>query len=206
MSIEITQEQYNNAHLGKKPWYYEKDINYVDIQNIILTEPVHLNAKGICFGRGIGEIYDNSRIISPVAIRLLPDGRYSLVIGLVGFIKAKLANLNKIAAIITDLSRSDFIKSCGLSMTCEKIHRNKTQSNQEYEFIDIKDITIPRRFLETNPDLEKVNKIKDVYFKHNELDKPVSIRKKYILCDGYIRYLIAKELGLKHVLVKFNTD
>lgn len=65
--------------------------------------------------------------------------------------------------------------------------------------IDINDIVIPGRFLLSAPNQEKYNKKKKRYFKTN--DYKLIIDENKVLLDGYISYLILKEVGLKYVNV-----
>lgn len=61
----------------------------------------------------------------------------------------------------------------------------------------ISDIKVPYIFLNSPPNSHKIKKCKDYYYKYGKLDKPITINKNGILIDGYVRYVVAKELGLK---------
>lgn len=62
----------------------------------------------------------------------------------------------------------------------------------------LEDIIIPESFLKTKPKKEKMDRVRKYVEQYNEFDKPVVLHKG-ILIDGYVRYLVAKELGLKEI-------
>jgi ParB-like chromosome segregation protein Spo0J len=74
------------------------------------------------------------------------------------------------------------------------------------ELVDICKISVPVRYLKTNPRQEKMFKYTQRFIKLGRLDVPISVRKvdgKYFLIDEYIRYLIADENGLEKVPVRY---
>jgi|GEM_PF-2980838 len=62
-------------------------------------------------------------------------------------------------------------------------------------------IKVPKSFLATTPDPNKVAFAKAFYETHGFLDQPIIINHKGVLFDGYIRYLIALEHNLEPVSV-----
>lgn len=64
--------------------------------------------------------------------------------------------------------------------------------------VKLDDIIVPSCFANTKPKKHKLDKVKDYVKKHGRLDKPVTLHGNY-LKDGYVRYLVAKELGLKEI-------
>lgn len=73
--------------------------------------------------------------------------------------------------------------------------------------IDLNLIEVDLSKAET-PKKSKVDKLIQFYNQHGTLDKPiiVSIRgDKFILKDKYLRYYVAKELGLKKILAEMST-
>lgn len=78
--------------------------------------------------------------------------------------------------------------------------KNKLNYN---ELIDIDSIKIPKLFLRNHVTEKKLNKVRQYYKRYKELDKPIILTASYnrYLSDGYSRYVVAKELGLKTVPV-----
>jgi ribonuclease HI len=65
----------------------------------------------------------------------------------------------------------------------------------------IDNIKVPGYMLRSKPDKVKVNFVKNYYSVYQVLDKPIKINECNELKDGYIRYAIAKEIGLNLVPV-----
>ena len=71
--------------------------------------------------------------------------------------------------------------------------------------IDISDIRLPYEVKMIRPSQQKIDRLYDYYAKHGELDKPIVVRCKgckYELVDKYLRYYVAKELGLQQILAR----
>ncbi|MCL1819589.1 MAG: hypothetical protein FWG36_02910 [Oscillospiraceae bacterium] len=76
------------------------------------------------------------------------------------------------------------------------------------KFVDINKIIVPRSFKESNPSEHKILRKRKYYYYHGEFDNLIKVEevkfwfwKKYILWDGYISYLIAKENNIKRISV-----
>lgn len=70
------------------------------------------------------------------------------------------------------------------------------------DFINVDTIKIPKAFTGSKPKKNKIERIRGYCQKNGCIDKPVIIRengKGSLLVDGYIRYLVAKELGYKTI-------
>lgn len=65
--------------------------------------------------------------------------------------------------------------------------------------IRLEDVKIPLCYTKTKPRPEKVNAVLSYVKKNNELDRPLVLDKDNNLTDGYIRYLVAQEIGLEVV-------
>lgn len=65
--------------------------------------------------------------------------------------------------------------------------------------LPLKDILIDTKFLKSTPNPQKVQKLLDYYEEHKRLNAPIQVicdNDKYRLKDKYIRYYVAKQLGL----------
>lgn len=67
------------------------------------------------------------------------------------------------------------------------------------KYIDIESVIVPDIFSKSHPREEKLQVIRDYYKINNRLDKPLVLTKDYVLVDNYLRYLIAKEFGVRSV-------
>lgn len=72
--------------------------------------------------------------------------------------------------------------------------------------MQLKDIKIPQTFMNTQPSSTKLIDCANYYKKFGQLDKPITIDANCTLVDGYVRYLVAKKMGLTEVPVKLLTD
>lgn len=76
------------------------------------------------------------------------------------------------------------------------------------QMIAMADIIMPKHKLHS-PSPKKVAELHKYYQEHGALDKPVIVScagKKYRLEDKYLRYYVAKELGLKEIPAKIGTE
>ena len=83
------------------------------------------------------------------------------------------------------------------------------------EIINIEDIIVPNKFKRSRPNRQKTITYTERYEMNNMVDTAITVRQqtnlaedafvkeKYILKDGYIRYLILKQNGISDVPVKF---
>lgn len=61
--------------------------------------------------------------------------------------------------------------------------------------IKLDEIIIPKLFLESKPSETKIEKYKNKWKKYNKQPKPLIVDEDNVLIDGYIQYLVLKELG-----------
>ena len=61
--------------------------------------------------------------------------------------------------------------------------------------IKLDEIIIPKSFLQSNPSKTKMERCRNKWRKYNKQPKPLIVDKDNVLVDGYIQYLILKELG-----------
>ena len=61
--------------------------------------------------------------------------------------------------------------------------------------IKLDEIIIPKSFLQSNPSETKMERCRNKWRKYNKQPKPLIVDKDKVLVDGYIQYLILKELG-----------
>lgn len=116
-----------------------------------------------------------------IIVRKVSNDDYILVSGWADYMDAKIQGFTTIKAIITDCRRDDFFRKYGASYIC------------------IDHITIPNFF--RKPKEWKLQRVRDRLGDKNKLDKPITIDQNNMLRDGYTRYLVAKELGMKFVPV-----
>ena len=94
-------------------------------------------------------------------------------------------------------------KELGLiEIAVKSIEKEKTKAS-DLDFCQLSEIIIPDQFVKAYPGREKIEAIISSYRKHGKFDNPIKVIKQIILVDGYKRYVVAKELGLTEIEVKF---
>ncbi|NSW90040.1 MAG: ParB N-terminal domain-containing protein [Firmicutes bacterium] len=181
-------------------WYMLEEVTEINVKDIILTEDIHLNVQNFIFSINLKEIAKTMEITTPIAVRPLEGGKYSLVIGAARYFAAKILDIEKIPAVITDMSHDEFMGARLL-----RYHKvggnNKARAPKGIEGeTPISLIKVPESFLKTKPNPAKVKETIEYYRKHGKFDKPVVIRgDNNLLVDGYKRYIAAKEMNLTSV-------
>lgn len=61
--------------------------------------------------------------------------------------------------------------------------------------INLSEIIIPKMFLQSNPSETKMERYRNKWSKYNKQPKPLIVDEDNVLIDGYIQYLVLKELG-----------
>lgn len=194
-------------------WYTPEEIKEINVDDIVLTEDVHLNTQNFIFKINLKEISRTRTITTPIAVRPLEDGKYALVTGAARYYAAKILDIQTIPAIITDLEHDEFIKERFMQyrivVTDAKpgeIKRNKAARSVDGE-TPLDQIVIPEAFARTRPNPGKIHDTIRYYQQHGQFDKPVVIRgDNNLLVDGYKRYVAAKELGLETVWTRTLID
>lgn len=89
--------------------------------------------------------------------------------------------------------------------TCMPINPAKNKILEPFEGVktlNIKDVHVSDKFNSTLPKELKIKELEDFFKKHGYLDKPIFVSCKssyYELEDKYLRYYVAKRLGLKEI-------
>lgn len=74
--------------------------------------------------------------------------------------------------------------------------------------IEISKIIVPKDVFD-KPSEEKIKKLIDFYKRNQRLDKPIVVecaKNSYLLKDKYLRYLVAKQLGLKELYAEMGNQ
>lgn len=180
------------------PWFDPEDVTEISVKDVTLTEDIHLKVRDFVFNIDLNNVHETRKISVPIAVRPLDNGKYSLVMGAARYFAAKILDIEKIPAIITDMTHDEFVNSklipskAATKKNCPKAGRKKIQGETE-----LSSITIPKKFLATQPKREKIDATIAYYKKNGKFDKPVVIvGDENLLVDGYKRYVAAKELNL----------
>ncbi|MGC7872079.1 AAA domain-containing protein [Desulfosporosinus sp. SYSU MS00001] len=101
---------------------------------------------------------------------------------------------------------ADYIKVYGQIINPKIIATTAFEKTEDlFDVIPIDSIIIREEFLQTPPKRVKIESVKEYFYNHGELDKVVVVcpeGDKYVLVDKYLRFVVAKELGLSEVKVK----
>lgn len=180
-----------NENMQKREEFIKsQEIQMIEVDKIILTEPIHIDAK-VNFTKQIEKLKEKNITVlnNPIIVRKI-ENEYSLINGYKGYTIAKVLNHEVIPAIVIDEIRKDFTKRIGFK-------------SSRFTEMALKDILIPKSFLERKVTRVKVQKVLDYYNKHKTFDKPVTIQGRRLLIDGYSRYVAAKILKLDKVPIVF---
>jgi hypothetical protein len=93
-------------------WHKGQPKTDIQIKDIVLTESIHLRAKNINMFGALDRCVQ-TQDLTPVVIRKLDNGKYSLVTGLKSYCIAKIMDIPKLSAIFTDLTHDKFMKERG---------------------------------------------------------------------------------------------
>jgi hypothetical protein len=195
----------DESKLRNVHWYEKEEVKEMDVSDIVLTEDIHLNVQNVVFKLNLKEYSDTRCITTPIAVRPVEDGRYSLVIGAARYYVAKILDIQKIPAVLTDLKHDEFVEerfahyAPSQDQNPDQNKQGKRPRSVEAE-IPIDAILIPDSFARTKPNPMKIQDTIAYYTSHGKFDKPVIIRgDDNLLIDGYKRYVAAKEMGLETV-------
>ena len=89
----------------------------------------------------------------------------------------------------------------------DNVKKLTKESFDGIQLIDMKDIILPLKHMQP-PSPEKVAALRKFYQENGVLDKPIVVSchgNKYMLEDKYLRYYVAKQLGLPKIHAKIGT-
>ena len=158
---------------------HKNEIIEIPMADIRLTEYVHKT------GFYQPPKQHKSRKDCIVLVRTRIDGKYSLVSGWDDFMECKRNGYYSVQAIVTNPHKGDFLR---LYSTV---------------YMPLEDIVIPEFMANTKPASWKIKRVRDRLGDKQQLDKPITIDHNNVLRDGYTRYLVAKEQGIRFVPVRY---
>lgn len=186
-------------------WYVPDEIKEINVNDISLTEDIHLNVQNFVFKINLKDISKTRKITTPIAVRPIEEGKYALVTGAARYYAAKILDIQTIPAVITDMEHDEFVKErFSQHNTVDDAESKKGEGKKTTKSIDgetpIDLITIPEAFARTKPNPAKIRDTMAYYKNHGKFDKPVVLKgDNNLLIDGYKRYIAAKEMGLDSI-------
>lgn len=114
------------------------------------------------------------------------------------------------------IDKKDRLVSVPIKNKVERVYVNSVEDKVDesvkvfsgVQTIRLDQIVVPKKYLRLSPDSKKVETLYKYYKSHKRLDKPIYVSIKngmYYLEDKYLRYYVAKELGLKRVRARIGT-
>jgi hypothetical protein len=70
-------------------------------------------------------------------------------------------------------------------------------------YLPLSQIYVPEHFAKSTPHDWKIQRVRNRLGVKKKLDKPITINQDHYIVDGYTRYLVAKEIGIKYVPVRW---
>ncbi len=167
----------------------------IPLSKIMLTDNRHLNSK-VDFSENALKLQQKgiNALDSVIMVRPLKDDIYALVMGFRSYKMAQVLGQSEINCIVTDMDSRKFKKLLGI------IDMSKPIGTDEMKLIE--EIVIPEEFKMFQPKQDKINEQREYFNMFRRFTKPIEI-KGNMLINGYIRYLVALELGLRKIPVKF---
>lgn len=150
----------------------------IPVSEIRLTEAVHIagNSHYTCAGKSNADCY--------VIVRRKRNG-YALVSGWADYTECVMQGYETVLAIVVNQKRGEFMRQYGDT------------------YIPITDIFVPENFAKSKPRDWKIRRVRDRLGDKKKLDKPITINQDHYIVDGYTRYLVAKEIGMGYVPVRW---
>jgi len=110
------ESRYSSKQHNKVKWikpFMLEELVYIPTELIQITEDIHLHAKRIDFRGGLKRYKHKGHIDIPIVVRPLPNGTYSLVVGISRLCIAKLLGFKEIPAFISDTTHEEFMQKYG---------------------------------------------------------------------------------------------
>lgn len=116
-----------------------------------------------------------------VLVRRSSHGYYALVSGWDDYLEARNQGFETIKAIVTNENYGEFYRQYGTA------------------YVPIDSLVVSPHMGKCKPAPWKMERVRMRLGKKMQLDKPITVDRNNIIRDGYTRYLVAKEIGMKFV-------
>jgi hypothetical protein len=105
---ERPKKKYDRGQYVPSDWYKPEEVINIDTRDLILVEKTHLRLQRLDMN-GVLYKLNSQEVNFVVAVRPIENGKYALVMGIRGYIIAKLLNKETIRAVIRDCEYSELI-------------------------------------------------------------------------------------------------
>lgn len=111
--------KYNNSVAQNSPqeyksWYEPEEIIYLNAADVCLTEKVHVEMDYFYMGSLLKAVSFNRMLKTPLAVRPIEGNKYSLVMGIKGYIAAKLLNMEQVPVVIRNQTHDELLENQGM--------------------------------------------------------------------------------------------
>lgn len=96
-------------------WYTPDEIITINTADVVIFEEIHLLTKVISLNGILKAVSVVGELNKPIGVKPLENGKYALVMGLRSYAAAKMLNLEKVPAVIRDITHKEWADNCGLS-------------------------------------------------------------------------------------------
>jgi ParB-like nuclease domain. len=128
---ENKKEKYKLEHkncgeqvIEKTKWYDPEEIIYIPTADVILTDPIHFTTNSLALHGLLKAASITGTLNSPIAVKPIENGKYSLVMGIRVYAIAKMLNIEKVPAVLRDTTHKEFAEKLGI-----KTYENRGGSN-----------------------------------------------------------------------------
>lgn len=153
---------------------YFGEPSYIAVDSIRLVEVVHIKGNP-------NYQYKHKPSKDCVVVVRRTNHGYDLVSGWADYQECLHEGYKMVRAFITDTSRGEFFRK------------------YSHTYLPLNEIIIPNHMKNTTPHEWKIKRVRNRLGEKNRLDRPITINSNHVLLDGYTRYLVAKEVGMKYV-------
>ena len=157
--------------------YKDKAI-MIPLSKIRLVDEIHLK------GNPAYECRHLPRSELCVIVRKAFDG-YVLVSGWADYMDCIKSGYGKVKAIVTNYTHEHFLRIYGDT------------------YLPITELKVPQCMAESTPKPWKLRRVRDRLGAKCKLDKPITIDHNKVILDGYTRYLVALEIGMVYVPIRW---
>ena len=94
----------------EKGWYSDKELVEINVKDVEIVNKEHLTTRTLNLNKTLYNVKNGNRRLTPLAVRKLEDSRYELIAGIKSYCVAKIMDIEKIEAYITELDHEEFVK------------------------------------------------------------------------------------------------
>lgn len=109
LNSEKPKKEYKHGDYVPKGWYKPEEVIKINTNDLVLVEKEHLKTKNIALYGTLNRLKDQEELDAVLAVRPIENGKYALVMGIKGYIIAKLLNKPTVKAVIRNCTHEELM-------------------------------------------------------------------------------------------------